>query len=301
MLVKQTLFLFLSRIIFIWIFIYILVLLTGSSHGLAIVVSFLFTIIFELFALRGRYEKFVLPKHQKNLELVREEAKNLLKYSNKQIINFIEKTTQKSAWSIINIGYLALPSWGWEIVFKIFFPLLTKKTTILYQDLLIGFANKTTESNMALWEVSRISDPMQKKTELNKYLDNHGSRAEDLDLRHKTLRERPRAIEGLTKLYEKIESPQNRLNRAKEKRVEAENNIIVNLRVPKWFFHKILSITQKNVSLREDRRFYEFEFDYYIRAALLSLADRLQIPTDDIFNKSWDNIKYESNQRNIGK
>jgi len=45
------------------------------------------------------------------------------------------------------------------------------------------------------------------------------------------------------------------------------------------------------VSLREDRRFYEFAMDYKIRTMLLELGKRKKIAESELFNESWEELK----------
>ena len=67
------------------------------------------------------------------------------------------------------------------------------------------------------------------------------------------------------------------------------------LRVSKFLFIKILNKARANVALREDRRFYEFSCDYYLRKMILELGYELNIPETDIFNLTWQKLKNAKN------
>ena len=49
------------------------------------------------------------------------------------------------------------------------------------------------------------------------------------------------------------------------------------------------------MALREDRRFYEFSCDYYLRKMILELGYELNIPETDIFNLTWQKLKNAKN------
>ena len=53
----------------------------------------------------------------------------------------------------------------------------------------------------------------------------------------------------------------------------------------------LLKKVQENVALREDRRYYQFISDYYIRVMLIELGEKLSLKDNEIFTMKWDNIK----------
>lgn len=274
--------LILVKLLLTWL---ILSLLIGLLLGL------LLTVLAEMFFLKRRYEKKLLPKHLANLEEIKKiyhQGKNL---SKSELINAITKSIKLSSWGTINIAYVGLASWGWEYIFKWFYPLIVQQPKYKYHDLLIGFNNKSVESDQALWQVAQEKDKVRRVKKLESYLDKYGSRVEDLDLALPTFREQKTAIDSLLKLYSQTKSPKTRLEQAKKKRKMAQQEIIKNLRIPKSGFNRFLKMVQQNVRLREDRRFYEFLPDYYLRQMIILLGKKIGVDNKAVFNKSWRELK----------
>ena len=283
--------LLLTRTIPIWATIGLFGWFLTQSIFVSVVMGFLLTLAWEMFSLLGWYEKRTLPQHLSKLDSIKSSFEKLETYSTSQLKCQIEETTKKSAWSIINILYLALPSWGWEIIFLTLYPFLVSDKQIPYQNHLVGFGNKSTEADQCLWDTAQEKDHTIQNKLLENYLDIYGSRTEDLDLALPTLRERPKAITSLLVLYKRIPSPKFALELAKNKRDKSLKHVLKHLRIPKGIFLGLLKIVRKNVSLREDRRYYEFQADYYLRQMLLRLAKLTNISSENIFNMSWDEVK----------
>lgn len=269
----------------------ILIWLLTRNIPISIFSGFILTLILEMFTLRGSYEKSILPKHLKNLEIVEGFYKTQNQSTNKVLAGNIERATKLSAWGCVNIAYIALPSWGWEIVFRIAFPLLVKNPKFIYHDLLIGFPNKSTEADELLWKVAQEGVSAKHSLLLDKYMHDFGGRISDADLGKPTLREQVGAIKSLILLYKNTDSPEARRKLTAEKREKTTKEVLNQLRVPKSLFLWLLSLVQRNVALREDRKYYEFVPDYYIRQMLIELGSRIGINKNDIFNKSWVEIK----------
>ncbi len=283
--------LFFTRAISTWfIFGFIFWLLLHNVFA-SVVLGLVVFLVWEMFFLSVWYEKTVLPQHIIRMDDIKQFFRKLNSYSTPNLIDQVEETVKKSAWSIIYIGYMALPSWGWEIVFKILYPFLVSNKSIPYQNLLIGFHNKTIEADQKLWEVSQEKDFSTQKKQLEHYLEEYGSRVDDLDIALPTLRERPKAIESLLALSKLSPSPKSRLESAEIKRGQSMKQVEKQLRLPASVFNWFVQIVQKNVALREDRRYYEFQADYYLRQMLLHLAKRINIPEDKLFEMSWKEVK----------
>jgi len=193
LLISTVIKLFFVRTAPLWFSFSVIIWLLLHNIGAAIVIGFSFSLIWEMFALYRWYEKQVLPIHFKNISTIRESFKKMETFSISELISQIEESVKRSAWSIIHIVYLALPSWGWEIVFKALYPFLVSDKRIPYQYLLIGFSNKTVEADQELWKIAQEKNLTTQKKLLEQYLEIFGSRVEDIDLAYPTLRERPKS------------------------------------------------------------------------------------------------------------
>ncbi|OGM20568.1 hypothetical protein A2714_04480 [Candidatus Woesebacteria bacterium RIFCSPHIGHO2_01_FULL_38_9] len=100
------------------------------------------------------------------------------------------------------------------------------------------------------------------------------------------MREKPEVIENLLRLYSNLEeSPEAKMEKAVEIRKIEEEKI-------KKPFLSLIKFSQQYVTLREDRRFYEFLADYDLRQILISLGGKIGLEKpEDIFNLSWKEIK----------
>lgn len=262
-----------------------------KNPPLSAILGFLSSLIWEMFTLRDWYRNKAFPTHKNNMAHVRNVFGKLDSFTISELVEQIDVVAQKSAWNMVHSGYLILPSWGWEIVFKILYPFLVSNKSIPYQNLLIGFNNKTVEADQKFWEVSQEKDISTQKKQLEQYLEEYGSRVDDLDIALPTLRERPKAVDSLLALSKISPSPKSRFASARVKREHSLKQVKKQLRIPPSAFNGLVEIVQKNVSLREDRRFYEFQADYYLRQMLLSLAKRISIPDVKLFNMSWKEVK----------
>lgn len=290
-LIRTAIKLFLSKTAPIWLIFVLIFWFLLKSLFASVILGFVASIIWEMFFLRNWYERKVFPTHLRKLSEVKKAFEKLDSYSTPELITQIEETAQKSAWNLVHSGYLILPSWGWEIVFKGLYPFLVSDQPVPYQNLLIGFSNKTIEADQRLWEVSQEKDPETQKKLLDEYLEIFGSRVEDLDLAYPTLRERPKAIESLLALSKLTPSPNVLLETARNRREQSLKQVYPHLRIPVSVFNWLLQIVQKNVALREDRRYHEFQADYYLRRMLIHLSEQIDIPENKIFNLSWKEAK----------
>lgn len=283
--------LFLTKTVPVWIVFTAIFQVFLSNLPPSLTLGFISSLIWEMFTLKDWYQKKVFPAHQANMDQVRKIFEKLDSFTISELAEQIDAVAQKSAWNMVHSGYLILPSWGWEIVFKTLYPLLVSNKSVPYQNLLIGFNNKTIEADQKLWEVSQEKDLSTQKKQLEHYLEEYGSRVDDLDIALPTLRERPKAIGSLLALSKLSQSPYSRLKLAENKRDQSLKQVERQLRIPASVFKKLVRIVQKNVSLREDRRYYEFQADYYLRQMLLHLANRVNIPRDKLFEMSWKEVK----------
>ena len=292
-LIRYVLQVFTGRLILLWI---LSSILFWKIFGVlvALLLGFVLALIIELFALRKWYEKSILPKHLLNLEKVMKVYKRRNSFSNKELAGKIEETVKLSSWGLIRIGYVGLASWGWEIVFRWLYPLLVGNRETPYHDLLIGFMNKSMEADQQLWLVAQENDSKKRRQKLDKYLEAYGSRVEDVDLSRPTFREQPEAIKSLLKLYSQTPTPELSFKKAVEKREKSIQIVLQNLRIPKNIFVQFLKLVQKNVALREDRRYYEFLADFYIRRMIILLGKRLNLKESEIFIKPWKELKNEA-------
>ncbi len=280
-----------TRILFPWLLFTLIVWritggLTLAALGPVII------LVYELLVLKSWYEKKILKQHLKNIKLVKAIFKS--KSSNiKELRSNIEKSVRLACWGLIRIGYVGLAAWGWEIIFRAFYPFLTKTQQVDYRDLLVGFKNKSIEADQALWEVAQEKNNQKEK--LEKYLNKYGSKIVDIDLAYPTFRENKKAVNSMIKLYARIPSPISSLNKAKERRVSSTKEVLKNLRVPKSIFSWLLNIVQSNVRLREDRRHYHFIVDFNIRQMIITLGVKLNLDKKEVFNKSWGELKDANN------
>jgi len=289
-LLRSIIFLLLTRIVPLFLFyFFIFAFVLKISLIFSLFLASVLFLVSELIFLDKGFLKGIQNKHNKSFDSIKKNYKaNQL--NNTNIISLIEKSSKDSAYSICRFGYLAIPSWGWEVVFKSLYSILTSSKKD-YRGLLIGFKNKSIEGDIKLWEVSQILDEGARNKELDEFLENYGNRSDGWDLKLPTLREHEDLIRSLLSLYKDSNSPQEKLDNAISKRLEAEKEVMEKLRVP-----VLLRKVQRNVSLREDRRFYEFEFDFFIRILLFKLAARIDLDVEDIFETSWRGIK--KNARN---
>jgi len=285
--------LFFERPMIPWLLSGLAIWLISKNFLMSIITGFLFALGYEIFTLNKRHTQVVLPRHLKNVDIIRELYNKSKSHLGNTLIRDIEISVDKASWDTVNIGYIGVSSWGWEIIFRILYPLLTK-SRIPYQHLLIGFPNKTTEADQKLWEVAHTKDLAKQRKILTRYLDEYGSRVDDVDLMYPTLRERPAVVQEFLKLYKKIQSPEIRQLRAREIRQRSELQISAQLRIPPFIFKRLLKRVQDAVRLREDRRFYAFEGDYYLRQMLLRLANLSGISQSQLFKMSWQEVKNEA-------
>ena len=286
---------FFKRLFLFWLLIALVLYKLTLILFLSLFLGFFMALIYELLVLRNRYQKSILPQHLANLKTI-----NLLyvqknNFSNQELIQMIQTSVKLSAWGLIHIGYVGIAAYGWEYVFKWLYPWLVKTREFNYHQLLVGFDNKTTEADQKLWEVAQIKDKLIQKKQLEKYLDGYGSRVEDVDLSLPTFREQTQAINKLLSLHSQLPAPASTVKNSKSKKELATQKVLKNLRIAKSIFTWLLTMTQQNVNLREDRRFYEFLADYQIRQMIFLLAKRLKIEKQDIFNKSWKELTHAVN------
>lgn len=251
------------------------------------IVSFILVIIWEMMILLNWWKDEVLPMHLKNIESIKTFRKMANQKKANEIVKDIEKSMSLSMKGMAKAGYMAMPSFGFEMVIKLIYPLITKRKEGRYSNLFVGFGNKSIEADQELWKIANIKDKENEKSAIRKYLDDYGSRVKDMDLKHKTLREKPKAIQSLLKIYEGIKSPYSRISEVKNIRIEEERHV----RKP---FMWLVKKAQENVKIREDRRFYEFLSDYDLRQMIFILAKKLNIKEEDIFNLKWDRIKEQA-------
>jgi len=289
-LIKNGAVILVSRILLPWLLFTLLVWwLTGGITLAAL--GPVIILISELLVLKRWYEKRILKQHLKNIKLIKTIFKKK-SLSIKELRNDIKQAVGLAGWGLVRIAYVGLASWGWEIIFRTLYPLLTN-TQIDYRDLLIGFKNKGIETDQALWEVAQEKNKQKEK--LRKYLNEYGSRVEDIDLAYPTFRENKKAVNSMIKLYARISSPISSLNKAKKKRIDSTKEVLKDLRMPQSIFRYLLKTVQTNVRLREDRRFYNFIADYYLRQMIISLGAKLKLDKKEVFNKSWKELKDANN------
>ena len=256
--------LFARRLGFKWLVSGLIIWILSNNIFVSIVFGFLISLILELFTLKKYYENKAVPKHLENVKEVKKLFDESKEYSNNQLVESVESSVKLSSWGMVNITYVGLSAWGWEIIFKILYPFITT-SKISYSNLLIGFKNKATDSDQMLWEVAQEKDRQKQKIKLDEYLLEYGSKVDDLEISKPTLREQPNVIKKLLELYLETESPSKLLKERQNKRDVDIQSVSENLRIPKGIFYSFLKIVQENVRLREDRRHYHFIADYYIR------------------------------------
>lgn len=245
-------------------------------------------LIYELFSLKDWFETRIINKHLENVKKVKQNYHQSKKANKTELVGLIEKSVRLTSWGMIRIVYVGLAAWGWVIIFRTMLPLITKSKHD-YQDMLIGFNNKTYEADQALWEVANG------KKKLSWFLEKYGSRVEDIDLELPTLQENKQTVNAIIKLYKSIPSPTKALENAKLRRIKKTKEVMEDLRVSKTWFKWFLRITQENGRLREDRRYYIFLADYYVRQMIIRLGQELNLSKDEVFNKSWKELRYASN------
>lgn len=282
-----------NRILFPWLLFTIIVWsITGDIRLAAL--GPIFILIYELLVLKNWYEKKILKQHLKNIELVKTIAEKSKDKSINELRDDIGKSVRLACWGLIRIGYVGLAAWGWEIIFRAFYPFLIKTQQIDYRDLLVGFKNKNVEADQALWKVAQEKNEQTQKEKLEEYLENYGSKVEDIDLAFPTFRENQKAVNSFLKLYTHTTSPLSTLKKAKEKRLNKTRIVLKRLRIPKPIFNWLLKTVQSNVRLREDRRYYHFLADFNIRQMIINLGRKLNLNEKDVFNKSWRELKNAS-------
>lgn len=282
-----------SRILLKWVISSVVFSLLFSSNIVSILLGLLFTILFELFTIRGYYKNKAVPKQLDNVEALKNQLNSFEYIQTKHLANLIQNSVKISSKRMVDIVYAAISVIAWMGLIKISLPIISS-AKVSYYDLLIGLKNKHIESNQKLWEVAQIKDQKKRKSMLNKYLIEYGSKIDDLDYAKPTLREQPNVVNKLLEVYSKSESPYFVLNRQKERRIKYTNEIIKGLRIPKSVFLSFLEKVQQNVSIREGRRYYALMPDYYIRKMILELANRIEVGEEMIFKMSWKDIKDKS-------
>jgi hypothetical protein len=289
--------LFVTRSLPKWILAGFLVWYLTKSIFIAIIVGFVLALLWEMVSLYDYYIQVILPKHLKNLVEIEKMSEVSKNGTTTDLINNIEKATKLSTWGLVNIVYAGIASWGYEIVFKFLYPFLVNLPRTPYYNLLIGFPNKNIDADQLLWEIAQENNPRKATLLLKSYLRDFGSKINDIDLKEPTLREKPEAVQSLVKLYKNISSPEGRRRTSAKKREKTTEQVFKKLRIPKKLFQVFLSPTQKNTSLREDRRHYAFLPDYYIRQMLIELGSRIGFINQEVFNKSWGEIKHEATRK----
>ena len=287
---KEAVVLILTRATPLVLFFSLVLNLMLGLPAVAITLGFVMYLLVELWTQEQWYKRKLLPRQKTNIELV-----NNLKTdgTNSDLIKSIELAVSLFAKGLVRIGYVGLAAWVWEILFKNLFSLFTITKKHHYTDLLIGIENITLEANQALWVVANEKDPNKKKHLYETFLESYGSRVDDMEIAYKTLREKPKALEKLLELNQDTPSPLKEHEKMAEKYLQTRAN--VKTRTPKPLFNKFVDKVRSNVALREDRRFYEFALDYKIRSMLLELGNRLNIPDEELFNKSWKELKNAAN------
>lgn len=292
---KHSLILFSTRFGLFWLLASLAMWLIHKNVFLSVFAGFIVWLIIEMFTLRKFYMTTAVPQHLKNISHIKLASENLKEHNSKDLVNLIRESTSLSSRGLVNIGYVGLAAWGWEIIFKMLYPLLVH-TDLPYQNLLIGFKNKATDSDQEMWEVAQEKNKHKQKALLENYLAEYGSKVDDVEIAKPTLREQPEVINNLLKIYRDTPSPNSILIKQREKREESVRSVMESLTIPKPMFRALLRLVQENVALREDRRYYHFLGDYYIRMMLIELATRLNLRNNRIFKMSWGEIKSEVNK-----
>lgn len=292
---KHAAVLFLRRLAPIWFITSFAFWLISRSVLASSILGFVISVILELFFLKRYYETQALPKHLKNIERVKALFKQSKEATAKELVRIIDDSVRLSSWGLVNIAYVGLSAWGWEIIFKTLYPFITS-SKISYQNLLVGFKNKVMESDQMLWEVAKEKDKARSKKKLEQFIDEYGSKVDDLEISKPTLREQPKVIDKLIDLYSNLDSPISLLKRQESNREKDTSRVLENIRISKGMFNALLKIVQKNVVLREDRRHYHFIVDYYIRMMIIGLGQKLFLSENEIFNISWESIRNKANK-----
>ena len=288
-LIKYGLLLFIKRVGVYWFLNGWIIYQFINNLLIAIIIGFLASVVIEFMVLKKWYKK-ALNNHLKVIDKVKKKTKLKATLSNQELIKNIDTTTNELSKGSMNLGYVGFASWGWELLFQALYPYMVKNhKDVPHHTLMIGFKNKTTEMDVDLWKVAN------KNKDLNDFLNTYGNRVQDVEISLATLREQPKVIKNLLKLNKKVTNPAFKLKQAKEKREKTLKQVLPNLIIPKQIFLWFLKQTQDNSRLREERRFYCFYGDYYIRQLVFELATRIKIDRKEIFNKSWQELKNEIN------
>lgn len=291
LLIKHGLLILFSRSFVFWAVFAAIVYLLIHNLTIAIFVGFFLAILWELLSLRAHFLHHILPRHSDNQNEVIKLSKQYKNQSDIELVHSIWRVADLSAWAITNIGYVGIAAWGWEIVFRLLYPLLVRQPKLPYYFLLVGFVNKTIEADQKLWEIARIKSDKNQKTALIKYLEIYGSRGDDIDLSLYTFREQAEFVESLIQSLSHVASPRSHQQQLAGERVKHLKQIELNLRVPRSLFMWLLFRTQQNVNLREDRRHYYFQPEYFLRQMIIELGRRKGIPSDQIFTHSWSELQ----------
>ena len=290
--VTQAVIVFIKRIFPIWFVFFVLSDLLFANRLLIWILSILGYLMVELHMLRRWYFATVLPKHEEKV------GKSIDLYNScisdpkhAYLFDFIEEITNNAAWSLANVGYSGIAAWIWEYILRFLFGIGVKPCDVVYSDLLVGFESKTVELNQALWEVAQIEEDVARGEALEGFEQDYGNRVNDWDLKHPTLRESPDYLKTLLKLYKSTDAPKNKMKEQEEKRMESVNKVLENLRIPKAVFKHVLNQAQLNIPLREDRRFHEFRYDYYIRQLLFLVAEQKSIDRENLFDNDWKQLR----------
>lgn len=291
LLIKHGLIMLFTRPFLFWAVFTIIVNLLIHNLIIAIAIGFFVTITWELVWLRAHFLHHILPRHNNNQKEIIKIFKEYKMQSIAEQVRSIQRVADLSAWAIINIGYIGIAAWGWEIVFRLLYPLLVRHPKFPYYFLLVGFVNKTLEADQKLWEIARIQSDKNQKQDLNDYLEIYGSRGDDIDLSLSTFREQTAFIDSLLVTLPHVVSPLSLQKQQARKRVKNINQIVPSLRVPRSLFAWLLSRTQENVNLREDRRHYYFQPEYFLRQMIIELGARKGILQDQVFTHAWKELQ----------
>ena len=175
LLIREAVLLFLNRVVWIWLAWGVGLEILFDSLILAIFLGFLLAFITEMFLVRRWLLEKIIPQQLKNFEIVKSQYERLDGMTVKDLVKTIEKSVRLSSWGIVNITYAAPQSWGWEIIFRALYPLLVKPCEISYSDLLVGFQNKTIESDQLMWKAVNENVPEVHRKIINQYLEEFGS------------------------------------------------------------------------------------------------------------------------------
>lgn len=153
-LIRDGVFLLFRRVILPWFVVGYTLSTFIQQLWIVILLSFTLIVICELLSLSAYYKRVVLPRHLRNMQKIIRLYKDSHTATSKLTHN-IELMSQLSAWSIIHFGYVGIAAWGWELIFRGIYPLITHDSPIPYQDLLIGFPNQTLKADQELWLLAK--------------------------------------------------------------------------------------------------------------------------------------------------